>query len=108
MPAIPWAPGAVNARRAGVRKDSPAVIRLTSPDAVFLASFLPASRFRRDDYLGEGWIFDKSAPPGVSGMLRHRFGWIASACSERGLEVHKVRDRTFAFGGQVWLSIRAR
>lgn len=79
-----------------------------APNAVFLASFLPASRLRRDDYLGEGWIFEKSAPPGVCGMLRHSFAWIASACSQRGLDVRKVADRTFAFGGQVWLRIRAR
>ena len=89
----------------------------TSPAGVFLASYQPADRFpalaarlpevaRRLPIKGEtgteGWV-GRSHRSDVSGMVRHSFGWVTTACRSRGLGV-----RHLGYGvanNQRWLRI---
>ena len=76
-----------------------------SQGAVFLASYVPARRWRREDYRGEDWLLGPNRAPPPHHLARHSFRWIQSACRERGLAVSELRDPAFAFGGQTWLRI---
>jgi SAM-dependent methyltransferase len=76
----------------------------SAPGASLFASYLPASRWKRDDYRGEEWRFVKSSPAG-EGLVRHSLAWIRGACGKRGLRAREVRGPAFDFGGQTWLGI---
>lgn len=76
-------------------------------EAVLLASFLPASWWRGNDYWGSDWRFVKSARNRECGMLRHSLRWIRHACAQRGLVVQVVVNPAFDFGDQTWLCIRS-
>lgn len=87
-------------------------------NAVFLTSYLPASRWRRDDYRGETWVpgLHKRRParadrtskrhPGQATQVRHSFAWIEAESAGRGLSVVHLRDPALQIGGQDWLVIR--
>lgn len=75
-------------------------VRNARPDAVFLASFLPARR-NADDYTGDTW-FGTSHDSDVRGCIQHSFSWIRNACGRRNLHVQILgRDSI----GQLWLRI---
>jgi hypothetical protein len=79
----------------------------TSPAGVFLASYQPADRLpalparlpglaRRFPPKGgpdgggpDDWV-GRSHRSAVSGMVRHSFGWVATACEGRGLQVRQL------------------
>jgi SAM-dependent methyltransferase len=60
--------------------------RVWAPD---VARRLPALGATRGDYLGHAWV-GKSHHSDVAGMVRHRFGWVADRCAERGLTVREL------------------
>lgn len=77
--------------------------KTANPEAVFLASYIPAAS-DRDDYVGEAWVgrsHDSDAP----GMVRHRLDWIQDECAGRGLCAEEITDPLLNFGSQVWLKI---
>jgi len=77
-------------------------VRDSTPNAVFLTSFLPAES-SQDDYQGAQWVgtSHESSTPGV---IRHSLAWIATECKRRGLTVNEVPGD--AFDSQFWLRIR--
>jgi hypothetical protein len=75
-------------------------LRDSKPDAVFLASILPAGWLRRD-YRGKGW-FGTSHESDQPGCIRHSLTWIGDECRRRGLRMRRLgRERD----GQTWLQI---
>jgi hypothetical protein len=79
------------------------VARCGSPEVVMLASFRPAKWYKKNDYKGTGWV-GRSHESDQSGMVCHRFSWIASACRGRGLAASRV-DRPVV-NGQPWIAVR--
>lgn len=73
-----------------------------TPDATFLASYLPARTFE-EDYLGDVWV-GTSHQSDTPGIVRHGLAWIERQCADRGLAALQLRGP--AFDGQLWLSIR--
>ena len=76
-------------------------VRDSTPTAVFLTSYIPATG-AEDDYQGDVWV-GTSHESDVPGVIRHRFEWIAEQCAPRGLRVQELPGE--AFDGQVWLKI---
>lgn len=75
-------------------------LRNSTPQAVFLASVIPAG-LRWRDYRGEAWVgtSHESVTPGCIG---HDLKWIRAQCRKRGLSLHILgRERD----GQTWLQI---
>jgi hypothetical protein len=77
-------------------------LRDSSREAAFLTTYMPAT-WRYQDYRGANWN-GTSHESIVPGCIRHRFSWIKTECSRRGLTVFKLgRDATH---DQYWLEIR--
>lgn len=72
-------------------------------DAVFLASYLPAGRFRNRDYRGTGWV-GKCHSSSDSGYVYHSFDWVRRAAERRGLTASELKD--FIHNHQIWIRIR--
>lgn len=73
-------------------------------DAVLLASYYPASFFRRrPDYKGTDWL-GRSHKSTTLGQIAHKFSWIRDAARRRGLTTQEL-DRP-PLGDQVWLRVR--
>jgi SAM-dependent methyltransferase len=79
-------------------------LRDSSPDGVFLTTFLPA-RWRQQDYQGECWV-GTSHESDVSGCIRHSLSWIKRECKRRELSVRVLGDDETH--GQSWLGIARR
>jgi len=79
-------------------------VRLSSRDAFFLTSYLPASWFGKGaaDYTGTRWI-GKSNTSTKAGLVHHRLSWIEEECQDRGLLATQLEDPPF--NGQYWLKI---
>lgn len=90
--------------KSGIEKMLDEFVRHSSPDAVFLASWLPA-RTPEEDYQGDGWV-GTSHMSDAAGVVRHRLGWIREAAAAQGLAVE--RPATPAFDDQFWLRIRRK
>jgi len=75
-------------------------LRDSTPDGVFLASFLPAG-WRRRDYRGDRW-FGTSHESSVPGCIHHSLAWVRRACGARDLFVRLLGRE---FDGQSWLLI---
>ena len=81
-----------------------AFVRDSTPEAVFLTTYLPAN-WRHRDYMADAW-FGTSHESTVPGCIYHRTAWIRAECARRGLFVRsRGRDRTH---GQSWLEISRR
>ncbi len=77
-------------------------LRDSAPNAIFLASYLPAQS-PDDDYQGTRWI-GTSHESDTPGVIRHALPWIVAHCRNRGLTCEEIPgtdcDRQF------WLRIR--
>ena len=78
-----------------------AFLRDTTPNGVFLTSYLPA-KTEQDDYQGDAWVGSGhlSNEPGI---VRHAWSWIRAQCAKRGLGVEETAYG--AFDSQYWLRI---
>jgi SAM-dependent methyltransferase len=76
-------------------------LRNSSPDAVFLTTFLPTT-WRHRDYRGESWV-GTSHESDVPGCIRHSLRWIKRECRRRELSVSLLGDDETL--GQSWLRI---
>lgn len=81
-------------------------VSTSTPQSVFLASYLPAIR-DEDDYQGSTWI-GRSRLSNQPASIRHRFDWIEAECARRDLLIEEITDQIYNFGNQIWLSIRHR
>ncbi len=79
-----------------------AFVRDSTPEGVFLATYLPA-RSPAEDYAGERWVgtSHESAAPGV---VRHALPSIAELCRRRGLRLEERPGA--ACDDQSWLRVR--
>ena len=75
-------------------------LRCSTPNAMFLASYIPTNG--REEYEGETWI-GRSDTSENRGYVYYRFSWIQSVCLERNLHVEELSD--FIVGEQIWLRI---
>ena len=79
-------------------------LHVSTADAVFLTTFLPAS-WGFQDYVEDAWR-GTSHESNVPGCIRHRLSWIKAECALRGLLVLPLgRDTSH---DQYWLAIRRR
>ena len=81
-----------------------AFVRDSTPEGVFLTSYIPA-RSPDDDYRGSFWV-GSSHESDTPGVIRHLFSWIEDQCRNRGLLVQELPGE--AFDGQTWLRICRR
>jgi hypothetical protein len=96
-------------------------VRCSEPGAVFLASFVPASRFSslprpargllkrlgvrvRPDYKGEHWA-GQSHESDKPAIVAHRLSWIRSACMSRNLDVIVLSRPPINGAGQIWVVV---
>lgn len=93
-----------HASKAGIGTMLDQFARHAAPDAVFLASWLPA-RTPEEDYRGDDWV-GTSHQSDEAGVVRHSLRWIRAAAGERGLIVE--RPGVPAFDDQFWLRVRRR
>ena len=77
-------------------------VRDSKQDAIFLASYLPATS-AEDDYQGEEWV-GTSHRSDVPGVIRHSLSWIREQCRSRGLVCEEIPGTDCDF--QFWLRVR--
>jgi hypothetical protein len=77
-------------------------VRDTTDGAVFMASYVPATR-PEDEYGGREWV-GTSHTCDVPGVISHSLGWIQQACSQRGLKVSELPG--YELDAQPWLAVR--
>jgi hypothetical protein len=73
--------------------------------AVFLTSYLRASRWSRLDYRGAEWV-GRSHQSDKSGLVLHSLRWIEEQCAQRGLKAVELREGVY--NNQRWLKITHR
>lgn len=78
--------------------------RHSTPNGVFLASYLPATS-TEDDYQGDCWV-GTSHESGVPGVIRHSLGWIQDAARQRQLRVTVLPE--LDCDSQHWLRLDKR
>jgi hypothetical protein len=76
-------------------------VRTSAPDAVLLASYVPATS-ASDDYAGDRWAGAGSDP--ATNVIRHARGWLQDACLSRGLVVEDLPG--LDCDGESWLRVR--
>ena len=77
-------------------------VRTGTPDAVLLASYIPATS-AADDYQGDRWV-GTSHESATAGVIRHTRGWVQDACLSRSLVVEELPG--IDCDGQPWLKVR--
>lgn len=93
-----------HASKVQIRKMLDEFIKTSSPNAVFITSFLAPTLLKRD-YKGEEWV-GKSHESDTPGLVRHSLRWIRSECSKRDLIAEETADQDHNAGDQLWLRIR--
>jgi hypothetical protein len=75
----------------------------SSPDAVFLTSFLPALT-EEEDYKGDRWVgtIESDRKKRKKGVVRHSLKWILQECAKHALLVEVGKEDL----SQTWLAIR--
>ena len=96
----------IHASKAQIQTMLDEFVSTSTPQAIFLSSYLPASH-DDDDYRGATWI-GRSRLSNQPASIRHSFNWIKAECARRRLIVEEITDRIFDFGHhcQIWLRIR--
>lgn len=73
----------------------------STPDAIFLASYLPAES-EEEDYLGSTWV-GTSHTSNKPGCIKHSREWLKHQCRKYGLAIEYL-ERS-AFDSQLWLTL---
>jgi hypothetical protein len=74
----------------------------STPDGMFLTSFIPA-RSEREDYKGSEWV-GRVAKSDQARVIRHSLAWIQGECEKLGLSV----DEVGLLHKQTWLLIEKK
>ena len=78
-----------------------AFVRDSTPEAIFLASYLPATS-AEEDYQGKIWV-GTSHESDVPGVIRHRLSWLIKQCGRRNLSLTELPG--LDCDSQLWLRI---
>jgi SAM-dependent methyltransferase len=77
--------------------------KVATADGLLLSSYLPARALLWRDYRGDAWV-GRSPSGDVSGVVAHRFAWIAETCRRMGLVANESRADNI--GHQKWIEVR--
>lgn len=91
-----------HASKAMIAKTLDGFVRDSTPNGIFLASYLPPQT-PADEYLGETWV-GTSHESNVPGVVRHSLTWIRARCWERGLVAEELPG--IDCDSQFWLRVR--